>query len=109
MKLQELRPCDECGGPVAPIFYRITIEMAAVDARAAQELVGLFTQMFGGGPAAMGLAGVMGARAGSDDAVRVAPYGRPALVCARCVGEVGKALSLCEGDDDEDEEPGGEG
>lgn len=54
MKLSELRPCDNCKGPLTgkpptrcPTWYVIRTSQALVDARAAQQTMGL-TQYFGG-------------------------------------------------------------
>jgi len=55
MKLSDLRPCDSCGGKIAPIFYIVKSNIALIDARAANRILGL-NQMFGGG--APGLAKV---------------------------------------------------
>lgn len=55
MKLSELRPCDACGGVIAPQFYVLKLSLAIIDAREANNTLGL-TQMFGG---ALGLAEAM--------------------------------------------------
>lgn len=47
MKLSELRPCDNCGGPVGTIFNVVRITRAFVAPRAANQTLGLM-QMFGG-------------------------------------------------------------
>ncbi len=65
MKLSELRPCDNCGGQIAPMFYLVRISHAMIDAKVANEVLGL-TQMFQGH---LHLAEVMGAR--PDDAVMI--------------------------------------
>lgn len=53
MKLSELKPCENCGGPVAPVFYRVTVEQVMIGPEAANRVLGL-NMMFGGD--ALGLA-----------------------------------------------------
>lgn len=53
MKLSDLKPCNVCGGQIAPLFYRVTVEQLMIDAKAANQVIGLNT-MFGGN--ALGLA-----------------------------------------------------
>lgn len=48
MKLSELKPCANCGGKIAPIFYRVTVEQILIDPMAANQVLGL-NIMFGGG------------------------------------------------------------
>jgi len=47
MKASDLRPCDNCGGKIAPLFYVIRFSVAVIDGHAVNELMGL-TQMFDG-------------------------------------------------------------
>lgn len=47
MKLSQLRPCDNCGGPIAPIFYVVRTSIAVFNANATNENLGLM-QMFQG-------------------------------------------------------------
>lgn len=47
MKLSELTPCAICGGKIAPVFYRVTVEQMMIDPTAANQVLGLNT-MFGG-------------------------------------------------------------
>lgn len=47
MKLSEIRPCDNCGGKVAPQFYLVRGTLALFSPQAANATLGL-TQMFGG-------------------------------------------------------------
>lgn len=61
MKISELKPCDVCGGKIAPIFYRVTVEQMMINAQVVNQVVGLAT-MFGG---ALGIAEIF---APSDDA-----------------------------------------
>lgn len=65
MKLSEIHPCDNCGGKLGPVFYVLRFSSAVVNAREANEVLGL-TQYFGG---ALGLAEVMAPR---DEVVHVA-------------------------------------
>lgn len=46
MKLSELRPCDKCGGKIAPVFYVVRVSLAVVTP-AANTTLGL-NQMFHG-------------------------------------------------------------
>lgn len=64
MKLSELRPCDCCGGKIAPHFYVVRLSQAMVMAKEANAVLGL-AQMFGG---ALGLAEVV---APDADAVKI--------------------------------------
>jgi len=41
MKLSELRPCDNCGGKIAPIFYVLRISPAVINMRDAHQGVAL--------------------------------------------------------------------
>ena len=47
MKLSELRPCDCCGGKIAPNFYVVRGSLAVFSPQAANATLGL-TTMFGG-------------------------------------------------------------
>jgi hypothetical protein len=47
VKLSELRPCDKCGGKIAPIFYVVRFSIAVFDQRKMNTNLGL-TQMFQG-------------------------------------------------------------
>jgi hypothetical protein len=47
MKLSEIRPCDSCGGKIAPIFYQVRVSMAFFKERAVNATLGL-NQIFGG-------------------------------------------------------------
>jgi hypothetical protein len=99
MKLSEVRPCDNCGGPIAPIFNVIRVSPAIFNPREVNQVLGM-TQMFGG---ALGLAEVM---AGGNDAVKVAiddPAYKDSVVdiylcnkcCAGgvCIGELTEKVS----------------
>ena len=52
MKLSALKPCDVCGGKIAPVFYRVTVEQMIINVTAVNQVIGLAT-MFGG---ALGIA-----------------------------------------------------
>lgn len=47
MKLDDLRPCDACGGPVNPVFFRLVVKQMVVNQDAVRERVGM-AQFFGG-------------------------------------------------------------
>lgn len=77
MKLSELTPCIHCGGPVAPLFYRVSIEQCLIDATAANQVLGLVT-MFGGHLAA---AEAMA----PNDNVTMTLQSNSGLVCQDCL------------------------
>lgn len=82
MKLSEIRPCDNCGGKIVPMFYVVRFSVAMFAPRATNEMLGL-TQMFGG---SLQLAEVMGA---DPEAVKIAGDEEPALwtdllICQDC-------------------------
>lgn len=92
MKLTDLRPCDQCRGAIAPHFYVVRLTQALINARVANEVLGL-NQMFGG--QALGLAETMASAA--DDAVMVMGDKDPQLVttiflCPQCF--LGGAVDL---------------
>lgn len=47
MKVSELRPCDNCSGPIAPHFYRVRFTQALIRADAVNQFLGMH-QFFGG-------------------------------------------------------------
>ena len=59
MKLSQIRPCDNCGGPIAPIFQVIRTSVALFNPQAANQMLGM-TQMFGGTRTGLAIAEVMG-------------------------------------------------
>jgi hypothetical protein len=65
MKMSELRPCDNCGGVIAPMFYVVRFSIALFKKQAVNEVMGM-TQYFGG---ALDLAEMF---VGDDEVVRVA-------------------------------------
>lgn len=75
IKESDLRPCHFCGQPLGIFFYRIALEQAVVDTKAAQRQVGL-GMMLG----SAGLASVMGP---NDDIAKIISTSRH-LVCADC-------------------------
>ena len=77
MKLSELRPCDRCGKPIAPIFYRVVVEQHLVNPEAANEVLGL-RQMVG----SLRLAETMASR--PDATTALAPLTETLLLCQSC-------------------------
>jgi hypothetical protein len=47
VKVSELRPCDQCAGPIAPSFYVVRFSQALINANAVNEFIGMHT-FFGG-------------------------------------------------------------
>jgi len=41
MSYKDLKPCFFCAGPIAPIFYRITLDQFSVNLRAVNEFMGM--------------------------------------------------------------------
>ncbi|MBL8752247.1 MAG: hypothetical protein JNK15_03015 [Planctomycetes bacterium] len=76
MKLDDLRPCDACGGPVNPVFFRLRVDQMVVNQAAVRERVGL-AQFFGGNDR---LASVFDAR--GDTAVAEASQQTLNLCCS---------------------------
>ena len=62
MKITDLRPCDNCGGPIGFTFYIVRSSLAVVKVQSVREYMGLGTML--GSPR---LAEVMGAH--QDDVV----------------------------------------
>ncbi len=65
MKLSQLRPCDCCGGKIAPIFNVVRISMAVMNQQAISREIGM-AQICGGH---LGLASIIGA---NEDVVKIA-------------------------------------
>lgn len=85
MKLSELRPCDACGGALAPIFVVVRTSLAVFNQRAVNSTLGM-TRMFGNTPAALAIAEVMGAE---PEVVKIAGEEDPklwneAFLCLNC-------------------------
>ena len=76
MKLSELKPCLNCGGKVAPIFFQITLTRHLIDGVKTNQVLGL-NRYFGG---VLGLAEAM---APSDD-VTVEIDSHDAFLCTEC-------------------------
>jgi hypothetical protein len=47
MKVSDLRPCDKCGGKIAPLFYRVRFTQALINPDAVNQFVGMH-RFFGG-------------------------------------------------------------
>ena len=58
MRLSEIRPCDNCGKPIAPIFYVVRTSIAVFNTNATNEILGL-ARMIGG---SIALAEAMGSQ-----------------------------------------------
>lgn len=41
MKLSDLRPCDHCGGAIAPFFYIVNVQIVGIDQSAVHATMGL--------------------------------------------------------------------
>ena len=76
MNLDDLRPCDGCGGQVNPTFFRVRIEHMVVNQTAARQRFGM--EQFFGSPK---LASVFDAY--GDQAVRAATHAELRL-CVAC-------------------------
>lgn len=90
MKLSELKPCEICGGPVAPVFYRVTVEQVMIDPEAANRVLGL-NMMFGGN--ALGLAETF-----TPDDVTLVLQTNATVLCSDCATTI--ALGQVLFDDD---------
>lgn len=81
MEATELRPCDWCGGAIAPIFYVVRSSIAVFKENETNQFLGL-TQMLGGSvklAAAMGPADVV--TVGKDEHAELETT---AFVCHAC-------------------------
>jgi hypothetical protein len=79
MKERELGPCALCGKPLldaGPVFYRVTLEQAALDRRAVERQLGL--GMITGSAA---IAAVLGP---DEDLAKIVQTSR-GLACAACI------------------------
>ena len=47
MKLSEIRPCDNCGGNLQPIFYLVDTTLAILDHQAINQVIGMTHYMQG--------------------------------------------------------------
>jgi len=90
MKLSDVRPCDNCGGPIAPIFYAISITHALFDQSKTNMVLGL-NNMFGG--AALPLAEAM---SGAEPVVKLSEKDKEMeteiFLCSNCC--IGQAVDL---------------
>ena len=86
MKLSELKPCENCGKSIYPIFYRVTVEQIMVDARAANRVLAL-DKFFGG---ALGVAEVFA----PDDSVTIPFQENSVILCNDCAMVVSLASVL---------------
>lgn len=66
IKLSEIRPCDGCGGKIAPIFNVVTVKMAAFNLRNVNSVLGT-SQILGHRSLAIAEA----LAAGADNAIEV--------------------------------------
>jgi hypothetical protein len=67
MRLSDLRPCDNCGGKIYPMFYVVRSSIVILNADQANKTLGL-ARFFGGGAPGLAMAEVMGPEA---DNVRI--------------------------------------
>lgn len=79
MKLSEIRPCDNCKGPLVPIFRIVKVSVAGFDMGATNETLGL-NMMFGGN--VLRLAEVLGARA--EEAIKIIEDEVEIFLCNDC-------------------------
>ena len=77
LKMNELRPCDSCSGPIAPLFYRVKVERTGILLRDVQREMGL-AQYLGGN---LQLAQVMGTNPDTTKAIE-SPV--EIFLCANC-------------------------
>ena len=80
MRLDDLRPCDSCGGPIGCVFFALQVDQHVVDKGAVQQRAGM-TQFFGGSRQAEALAGVFDAV--GERATRLAQT-RHVMLCNNC-------------------------
>jgi hypothetical protein len=88
MKLSDARPCDNCGGKIAPTFYRIRVDLALFVAKNANAVLGT-AQILGGlqNPGALAVAESLAP--GAEDAIVFAGDKEPDLldtlfICQEC-------------------------
>ena len=79
-KLTELRPCDNCGGSITPVFYKVEIQTSGIDLQATRRNLGL-AAFFGGGGAGLALASAMG---DGDEVVKHVGEPVQLVLCTNC-------------------------
>ena len=47
MEIRDLRPCDNCGGPIRPAFYVLDVSQALIHGKNIQNLMGMSMMMDG--------------------------------------------------------------
>lgn len=80
MKCGELRPCDNCGGSIAPVFYRVSVQQIGLKLNEIKRHMGL-AQFFGDGNVGFALANIMGTDPDIDQ-----PIGNTVnmMLCTNC-------------------------
>jgi hypothetical protein len=85
LRAEDLRGCDNCGGPIAPVFYRVTVEIGAIQPAAINRLIGTHQILGGiGNPGALAVANVL---TGDEPLAKLTPLGGRALLCLKCFSE----------------------
>lgn len=83
IKTSDLRPCDVCSGPIAPVFYRLTVSFRqmGIDPTAVNQVLGT-AQIFGGN---LQLGSMMSPD--SDAAIELPGYNidRDLFICQDCI------------------------
>ena len=86
LKTRDLRPCDSCGGSIAPFFYRLTMSFRqlVIDRTAVNAVLGT-AQIFGGD---LRMGEVMSPN--SDATVEMPGYqvDKDLLICQECIFKV---------------------
>ena len=88
IKLSEIRSCDACGGPIAPVFSYVQIRMGVFNSKNSNQVLGMM-QMWG--KQSMQALKVAEALApGADEAVEVvdeADATTTLFICSKCILE----------------------
>lgn len=82
--VKELRPCDCCGKPIAPVFYHVQVRRACINRRNVGAFLGT-AQILGGGARAMAIAEAMAP--GTDAVAEVLDEPITLLICTSCLSE----------------------
>lgn len=77
MKMQDLRPCDKCGGEIVPVFHIVEVTQAIVDGAAVNREYAT-AQMMGG---SITLASILGA---NENVVKLVPHSTKVILCQDC-------------------------